>query len=99
ELPQRDEAQEIRALVAKTQMRLIGRLLLFQRSLARVGNGERARDHQHLGKAAVLPAGEDHAADPRIDRQLRQLAPERGQLAAACAIFSIWSSVTLLRSE
>ena len=82
-MPQRNKAQEIRALVAKTQMRLIGRLLLFQRPLARVGDGERTRDHQRLGEAAVLSAREDHAADARIDRQLRELAAERGQLAAA----------------
>ena len=72
-------AQEIRALVAKAQMRLIGRLLLFQRALARIGHRQRARDHQHLGEAAAVSRGEDHAADARIDRQSRELAAERRQ--------------------
>ena len=38
ELPEREEAQEVRALVAKAQVRLIGRLTLFQRTLARIGH-------------------------------------------------------------
>src|SRR4029079_14965760 len=36
ELPERKEAQEIRALVAKAQVRLVGGLALFQRTLARI---------------------------------------------------------------
>ena len=35
ELPERDERQEIRAIVLEHEMRLIGRLLLRERPLAR----------------------------------------------------------------
>ena len=38
EFPERDERQEIGALVAKAQVRLVGRLLLLERPLARIGH-------------------------------------------------------------
>ncbi len=79
EFPQRDERQEIGAIVAKHEVRLIGRLLLRQRPVARIGNRERAGDDEHLGKAPGRPRGEDHAADARIDRQPRELAAQRRQ--------------------
>ena len=40
-LPQRDERQEIGALVAKLEMGLIGRLGAFQRTLTRIGSPRR----------------------------------------------------------
>ena len=36
EVPEREQAQEIRALVAKAQVRLVGGLLLVERALARI---------------------------------------------------------------
>src|SRR5215470_1037749 len=81
-LPKSNEAQKIRALVPKAQMRLICRLLLLQRALSRVRHGERARDDEHLGKATGVPGRNDHAADTRIDGQLRELAAERGYRVA-----------------
>ncbi len=81
ELPQRKQAEEIRTLVAKAQVRLIGRLLLFQRPFARIGNRQRAGNDQHLGKATVVARGENHAPDARVDRQLRELATEGGEFA------------------
>jgi len=57
-------------------MRLIGRLPLFQRALARVGHGQGARDHQHLGQWTIL-GREQHAADARVDRQRGKLAAPR----------------------
>ena len=82
ELPQRDQRQEIRALVAEPQVRLVGRLLLRERPLARIGHRQRARDDQHFGEAAAVARGEHDAADARIERQARELAPERRQLRA-----------------
>ncbi len=81
ELPQREQREEIGALVAKAQVRLVGRLLLLERPLARIGHRQRARDHQHLGEAAALARGEDHPADARVDRQPGELAAERGERA------------------
>ena len=77
ELPEREQAQEIGALVAKAQVRLVGGLLLVQRPIARIGHRERAGDDQHLGETAAVLRGENHAADARIDRQPRELAAER----------------------
>ena len=62
-------------------MRLVRRLLLRERPVARIGHRQRARDHQHLGKAAGVARREDHAPDARIDRQPRELASERRQRA------------------
>jgi hypothetical protein len=81
ELPQRDERQEIRALVAKAQVRLVGRLRPLERALARIGHRQRAGDDQHLGEAAALARGEDHSPDARVDRQAREVAAERGERA------------------
>ena len=74
ELPKREQAQEIRALVAKAQVRLVGGLLLFQRALARIGHRERAGDHQHFGEAVGVSRCQDHPTDARVDRQARKFA-------------------------
>src|SRR6266567_4334506 len=81
ELPERDQAQEIGPLVAKAQMRLIRRLLLFERPLARIGHRERAGDHQYLRETTQFPAGDDDPADARVDWKLRELPPERSEPA------------------
>ena len=79
EFPQREKRQEIGAVVAKQEMRLVGRLLLRERPVARVGDRQRAGDHEHFGEASAVARREDHASDSRIDRQARELAPERRQ--------------------
>ena len=81
ELPQRDQRQEVGALVAEPQMRLVGRLLLLEGPVARVRHRQRRGDDQHLGKAAALAGREHHPADPRVDRQPREIAAQRGQPA------------------
>ncbi len=81
ELPERDQRQEIGTLVAKLQVRLIGRLLPLQRTLARIGHGQCARDHESFGQAAVVARGEYDASDPRVERQLRELASARRERA------------------
>ena len=80
-LPQRDQRQEVGALVAKLQVRLVGRLLPLERTLARVGHRQRARDDEALGKAAVLARRQHDAADARVERQPRELAAARRQRA------------------
>ena len=81
ELPERDQRQEVRALVAELEVRLVGRLLPLERTLARVRHGERARDHQCLGEAPGVARGDHDAADPRVERQPRQVPAERRQRA------------------
>jgi hypothetical protein len=61
-------------------MRRVGRLLLVHRPLARVLHGEGGGDDQHLVEAVLVARREDHARDPRVDRQPRELCPERRQL-------------------
>ena len=56
---------------------VVGRLLVVGGPLARVLDGQRGGDDQDLADAAVPVGLEDHPAEPRVDRQLGQLAPER----------------------
>ena len=67
--PQLEEAAEIRLLVLEACVRLIGRRLPFQRSVARVLHRQGRRDHQHLGQRLAVTPAEDHAADARVERQ------------------------------
>ena len=81
ELPQRDQRQEVGALVAEPEVRLVGGLLLFQRPVARIGHRQRGGDDQHLGQAAALARREHHPPDAGIDRQPREIAAQRRQRA------------------
>ena len=65
ELPQRDQRQEIGALVAEPQVRLVGRLLLLERPLARIGHRQRARDDQRFREAAAHRAQRARCAPMR----------------------------------
>ena len=62
-------------------MRLIGAAGAFGRTLARIGHRQGGGDHQHLAQGALVARGENHPADLRIERQLRQLAADRRQPA------------------
>src|SRR5436190_24399767 len=81
ELPKRNEAQKIGTLVAKTQVSLVGGLLLFQRAIARVRDRQGAGDHQHLGEATGVLRRKDHPADSWIDRKPRELTAKCRQTA------------------
>ena len=81
ERPQLQQRLEVAALVGELFVRLIGRLLRLERPLARVLHAERGGNHQHLGKRLLVARGQQHAADARIERQARQLAPDRRQRA------------------
>ena len=77
--PDLQPLQEFRALVGEPAMRLVGLLLRFDRPVARVLHGQRARDDQHLAQRLLVARAEDHPADPRIERQAREFAAERRQ--------------------
>ena len=62
-------------------MQLVGACLLLDGPLARVLDGQRGGDHQHLAQAAEPVGLEDHPAQPRVDGQPGQLAAEPGQPA------------------
>ena len=72
-------AEEIRALVGEFRVALVGRGGLVQRPLARILHRQRRGDHQHLLQAAFRARRDQHAADARIERQARELAPGIGE--------------------
>ena len=84
-VPQIAEPQELGALIllaaAESGVCLISRGAALLRTLARILDRKRSRDHQHLGEAAALACGEQHAADLGVERQSRQFASDRRQFA------------------
>ena len=52
-----------------------------ERPLARIRDGQRARDDQRFGQAAAVARRQHDAADARIERQPREFAAERRQRA------------------
>jgi hypothetical protein len=82
EIPQFQKGQEVRRGIGQPGMRLVGRLLLVVRAVARILDFEHRGDDQHLGQAAFLRGRQDHASDPRIDGQPSKLPPQIGQFAA-----------------
>ena len=74
--PQVEQRHEVRVRVGEAGVRL-GRLgLLVDGPLARVLDGQRGRDHDDLVEAAVAVGLQHHAGQPRVDRQLRELAAD-----------------------
>ena len=74
--------QKIGTLVEKFRMCLRHRFLLVHRPFARILHRQRRGDDQHFIQAALLFCCDQHAPHPRIDRQLRQLAADRRELAS-----------------
>jgi hypothetical protein len=60
-------------------MLLVGRLLLVGRALARILDGQRGRDDHDFACAPVLVGLQDHPGQPRVDRELGELAADAGQ--------------------
>mmetsp|Transcript_46000 Transcript_46000/g.76063 ORF Transcript_46000/g.76063 Transcript_46000/m.76063 type:complete len:216 (+) Transcript_46000:290-937(+) len=79
-LPQLQVAHELRLLVVELLVLLIGGLGGLLRAVAHVLAGQRGGDHQHLGQRITRARLQDHAAHTRVQRQARQLLPERRQL-------------------
>ena len=69
-------------------MRLIRLFDLLLRTLSRVLDRQCRSDDQHLTDAAQVVGFEHHSPEPRVDRQLREVAANRGQLAFGHAAFS-----------
>ena len=61
-------------------MMCAGLFLSIVRDYARIIDLEDSCDNQHLGEAAPLSCGQQHATQPRVDRQPGQLTSNRGQL-------------------
>ncbi|MNO72796.1 hypothetical protein D3C76_637500 [compost metagenome] len=81
--PQVDQRSEVRVHVLPLCVRLVGGLLAFWRAFTRVLHRQRTGDDQHFLQAAQARAFKQHAAQPRVDRQARQLAANWRQLVLA----------------
>ena len=77
--PELEIAAEFGFLVVELAMRRIGRLLLLDRAIAHVLHRQAAGDDEHFVQGLALARREDHPADARVERQVRQLAPDRRQ--------------------
>ena len=73
-VPQVEVGEEVRLLVGEASVAVVGRLLVFERSLAWVLDRQRGRNDDDLAHAALLGGLQDHAADPGVDGQLREPA-------------------------
>src|SRR5215831_17305203 len=80
--PELERAEELRLLVVELRVRQVGGLLLLGRTVADVLDAERARDDKRLAQRLAVACLEDHAADPRVERQSRELAADRGERVA-----------------
>lgn len=77
--PDLQPLQEFGTLVGEPAVRLVGLFLRFDRPVARVLHGQRARDDQHLAQRLLVARGENHPADARVERKPREFAAERRQ--------------------
>jgi hypothetical protein len=80
--PEVQPRHEVGAVVAEAGVELVGPGPVLDRPLARVLDRQRGGDHEHLAQTAEPVGLEDHPAQPRVDRQPREPAPDRGQPVA-----------------
>ncbi len=79
--PQVPVGEEVRPVVGEPTVLLVGGLLVLGGPLARVLDGHGGGDDQDVGQAAVRVGGQHHPGQPRVDREPRQLLPQRRQPA------------------
>ena len=77
--PEVEIGEEVRTRVGEARVLLVGRLAALRRALARVLDRQPGGDDDHLVGAAEPVGLEDHPAQPRVDRQPGEAAPELGQ--------------------
>src|SRR5258706_5455164 len=80
ELPQLQPGKEIGFLVVELFLRFVGRGSPIARPLARILHRERGGDDEHLAQRVLRFRRENHAADARVHRQLRNLPSRFGEL-------------------
>ena len=71
--PQFEQRQEVRLLVAQQRVFLVRLGLFVRRSVARIRHRQRRGDDRDFFEAVLVRARQQHAAEPRIERQPRQL--------------------------
>ena len=77
--PEPEVGEEVARGVAEPGVQLIGLRLLVDRPLARVLDGERGGDHEHLVDDALLLRLEHHAPQPRVEWEPREAPADLGQ--------------------
>ncbi len=77
--PHRQVGEEVGGLRVEAAVPLVGGLALLGRAFARVLDGQRGGDHHHVADAAQAVGLQHHAGHPRVDRELGELAAQRGQ--------------------
>ena len=69
-------------LVGEPGVLLPRSLLTVRRPFTRVGDGQRRGEHEHFADATLDVGLQDHPADARVERQLREAASDVGDRAA-----------------
>src|SRR6201999_168159 len=78
-VPQMQDGQEVRAGLGEPRVLGVRRLPGISRALPYVLHRQCGGDDQYLADAAVPARLDDHAADPRVDRQVGQLTADLAQ--------------------
>ena len=78
-VPERDDRQQVRTDDIEPAVQGVGALAMLAGSLTDILDGEGGGDHEYLAHAPVPIRLDDHAADPRVDRQPGEAAAETGQ--------------------
>ena len=78
-LPELEPGEKFGLFVGEFLVRGVSRALLFLRPFARVLRRQRGGDDQHFLEAALVARGDDHARDARVERQLGEFLPDRGE--------------------
>ena len=79
-LPELQQRDEIGLFVLEAGMLLVGMGGLVDGPFARIGHAQRGHDDGDFGQAMLVGAGQQHAPQPGVDRQLAQLAAQFGQV-------------------
>ncbi len=78
-VPQVEERKKIAGRVGEPSVELVGGAAPFDRTLARILDGQPGDDRHHFATRPVALRLDHHAGEARVDRQLRQLASDPGQ--------------------
>ena len=79
---QLQDPDEIGIFVCEFPVRVIGRLRLFKRTFARIGDAQECRDHQHLRQNAETFRAHQHFCKMRVERDFRKTPSAFGQTSA-----------------
>src|SRR3954471_2515817 len=76
-IPEVEVTDEVRIRISESGVLLPRCLFPVNRAFPRIGNRQRGGNDQYFANAALAFGLNDHATDPRIDRQASQPATQR----------------------